>query len=361
MTDKMVENKTEEQEVFKPLSFWRELLLKEDELIEYYNSKRKYEFENNIPIKGLEFTDKLHPILLKLVELNRKYITKQTMTIINDLREKSDKPVIFAFTHIGMSDVQIFCEAVRDHHYIFAGDPETMYRSFDGLLFALNGVIYCDTESKDYRYLATERSKEILRRGENLTLAPEGVWNLTGNLLALPLYPGIIKIAMETGCDIIPIAIEQNDKDFFVNIGKNFKVATDRQFETKDELKSYEEEKKEDLRNTLATLKWEIIEQGPVINRKSLGTYDEEYKKYVYERLDEWKNPKTKQNYYTEELIKQRTFKPKNICFYEDAFSHLKDLKLTKENAFLFRNIIDLPKEIRTPMMQELNRNERIR
>ena len=163
---------------------------------------------------------------------------------------------------------------------------------------------------------------------------------------------------METGCDIIPVAIEQNENHFFVNIGKNFKVMTNQNFNTNEELKLYEESRKEDLRNTLATLKWEIIEKGPTINRKSMGSYDSEYKKYVYTRLDEWKNPKTKENYYSEELVKQRTFKPKNICFFEDAFSHLKNLTICKENAFLFKNITDLPKEIREAMIGQLQENE---
>ncbi len=348
------QNKNEKNE-FKPLSFWRELFLKEDELIEYYNNKRKYEFENNVEIKGMKIRDVLHPILLKLVKLNRKLFTKQTITILNDLRQESNKPVIFAFTHIGMYDVQIFCEAIKDHHYIFAGDPETMYRSFDGLLFSLNGVVYCDTDSKDDRYIATETAKKILKSGKNLTIAPEGVWNLSPNLLSLPLYPGIIKIAMETGCDIIPVAVEQYGDDFFVNIGKNINVSTDRVFENDDELKIYVEQRKDELRDILSTLKWEIIEQGPKLYRKDIETYDEAYKKFVTTRLEEWKNPKNNQTYYTEEKVKQRTFKPKNVQFFQDVFSHLKNLKLCRENAFLFRSIDNLPTNIREHMLSQLS------
>jgi len=182
----------------------------------------------------------------------------------------------------------------------------------------------------------TQRAKEILRKGENLTIAPEGVWNVSGNLLVLPLYSGAIKIAMETGCDIVPVGVAQNGKDFVINIGENFKVTTNENLKTPEEIKLFEESKKEDLRNTLATLKWEIIEQGSVLKRDSLGDYETEYKKYVSEILDEWKNPKTKENYYSEELVKQRTFKPKNIITHEMAFEHLENLKPNKNNAFLF-------------------------
>lgn len=37
---------------------------------------------------------------------------------------------------------------------------------------------------------------------------PEGTWNLTENLLMLPMKWGIIDIAKETGAQIIPTALE---------------------------------------------------------------------------------------------------------------------------------------------------------
>lgn len=79
-------------------------------------------------------------------------------------------------------------------------------------MLALNGLVYCDTESKSDRKIA----KEVLKNNKNLLIYPEGVWNLTPNLLSLPLFPGIIDIAKDTGADIVPIAAEQYDKDFLL-------------------------------------------------------------------------------------------------------------------------------------------------
>lgn len=343
---------------FKPLSFFKELFLKEDELVEYYNNKRKYEFENGTILKGMKFRDMLHPILLKIIGLNRKYIEKQTLTIVNDKRKTEKKPVIYAITHIGMYDYQIVCEAIKDHQYPFAGDPETMYRSADGLILALNGLIYCDTNSKEDRYIATQTAKELLNRGGNLAIYPEGVWNLSPNLLSLPLFPGIINIAIETGCDIIPVAVEQYEKDFFVNIGENISVDQNKIFTTDDDKKEYVNQKKDELRDIFATLKWEIMEQVPAAKRQDYGPYNEEYEKFVNTRLREWINPKTKEPYYNQQIVKERTFKIKNVCVFEEAFSHLKKLKLSKNNAFLFRNILNLPTNIMEEMNTELKKNE---
>ena len=110
----------------------------------------------------------MHPILLQLIKLNRKYILKQNLTIINDKRIQTDKPVIYAITHIGVYDYQIVSEAIREHQYPFAGDPETLYRSSDGVVLALNGLIYCDTNSKEDRHIALETSKQLLKNNENL-------------------------------------------------------------------------------------------------------------------------------------------------------------------------------------------------
>lgn len=98
-----------------------------------------------------------------------------------------------------------------------------MYRSGAGLILFLNGLIYCDTNSKEDRKIALETSKQLLRKNENLLIYPEGIWNLSANLLSLPLFPGIINIAIETGCEIIPVAVEQYGREFYVNIGENIK------------------------------------------------------------------------------------------------------------------------------------------
>ena len=340
---------------FKPLSFWRELLLKDEELNKYYLQKRKYEYENRKLLKGINWRDKLHPILLSFIRLDRKYINKQNFTIIGDKRKKTDKPVIYAITHVGMYDYQIVSEAIRDHQYPFAGDPETMYRSTDGLVLALNGVVLCDTDSKEDRHIATEKSKELLRANENLLIYPEGIWNLSPNLLSLPLFPGIINMSLETGCDIIPVAVEQYGNEFYVNIGENFKL-DNTQVSDKDNLKEYVNQKRQELREKFATLKWEIFESVPLEKRKNLGTYEEEYEKFINTRLNEWVDPKTKKPYYNKQILKKRTFREKNVDMAEDVYSYFQKVKINKNNAFMFRKDNSLPVSVQEEIEENLKK-----
>lgn len=339
---------------FKPLPFIRELLLGKDELREYYAKKRRFLYENCKHITGLRWRNKFHPIMLELIRLNRKYIDKQTITILNDERKETSKPVIYVITHIGKFDFQIISEAIKEHQYPFAGDPETIYRSFDGLFFHLNGLVYCDTDIKTDRYIAKETAKDILRNNENLLIYPEGIWNLTPNLLSLPLFPGVIDIAIDTDSEIIPVAIEQYDSEFVVNFGQNISLKKQNEFESIDEKNKYIEEQRENLRQVLATLKYDIMSSRPIVKRSDLGTYEEEEQKFIDSKLNEWCDPKTKLPYYNREIVKNRMYHQ-----YEDpkeVFEFFKNISLSKNNAFLFKQDSSLPLEIEKFKQKEIER-----
>lgn len=368
---KSIDKNSSNDTKFYTFSKVEEMLIKKEDLPEYYRLKRKYNYDNKKLVNGTWWRDMLHPILVKLISLNRRFIDKQQLTIINDARtnknEKNfiqrvfpfiknskNKPVIYAITHIDKFDYQVVSEAIKEHQYPFAGDPETMYRTLDGTFLELNGIIYCDTESKEDRHIAKETAIETLKQGHNLLIYPEGVWNLTSNLLMLPLFPGIIEMAKETGCDIVPVAIERYDKEYKVNIGSEFNV--------NNYLKNglTEDEIRIKLRDEMATLKWDIMQTIPKLStaedgyyntvRSELGKYDEELEKFQTERLKEWSNPKTGEPYYNKDIVKQRTYKEKDaytglrVSLPEDAFSYMKKIKLNKNNLFMFRKDLSLPK-----------------
>lgn len=340
-------------ENFRPLSFFEKLFLNRDDLAEYYIKERQYLHDRGRSIHGMGWRSKFHPIMMKLMELNRKFIDKQTLTILKNEEENGDKPVIYAVTHMGKFDYQIVSEAIGKHQIPFSGDPETMYRTVDGVLLGLNGIIYCDTENKSDRKVATDTSIELLNSGHNLLIYPEGVWNVTSNLLMLPLFPGIIKMSLETGCDIVPVAIEQYDNHFIVNVGKNFKL-DEASFNNIEEEKKYIELKKNELRDVMATLKWEIIESVPMQVRSKLFSYAKENRKFVDKRLFEWFNKKENRPFYDDEIIEHRTFKIKNLVFSKEAFAFFDKMKINKNNAFLFRKDLSLPKEVLESIDKEL-------
>lgn len=150
--------------------------------------------------------------------MDRK-VSKETVSVINDERMITDKPKIYACTHIGGNDIQRVFEVIKEHAYLFLGDPKGLYKDISGLLLFLNGVINMEIKDKTDRFIDKKRAIELLNKNGNLLIFPEGAWNITPNLLVMDLYKEAVLMARETGADIIPVAIEQYDNDFFVSIG----------------------------------------------------------------------------------------------------------------------------------------------
>ena len=126
----------------------------------------------------------------------------------------------------------------------------------------LNGVICVETKDKNDRHIAKERAIELLRKGGSLVIYPEGAWNLTANLLMLPLYAGVLEIAKESGADIVPVALEKYDDTYYANIGENIDVSQI-DISNKAEVTNW-------LRDIFATLKWGILESVEILNRKDI-------------------------------------------------------------------------------------------
>lgn len=245
-----------------------------DTLSDYYMEKRLERFESNIPLKGIDLRKKIHGLPLKLVELDRK-VSKETVSVINDERIITDRPKIYACTHIGGNDIQRVFEAIKEHAYLFLGDPKGLYKDISGLLLFLNGVINMETKDKTDRFIAKERAIELLNKNGNLLIFPEGAWNITPNLLVMDLYKGAVLMARETGADIVPVAIEQYDNDFFVSIGKNIKM-DDYSTLSLGDLNIV-------LRDAMGTQKWNIVEKHPQ-SRKDLNIDEKDFAQSIVDK-----------------------------------------------------------------------------
>lgn len=233
-----------------------------DQLIEYYRNERKYIYENNIPIKGIKWRKQIHKMMLAAIKANR-VLQHQKLTILHDRRINTDKSIIYACTHIGRYDIEMALESIQDTCFLFFGNMGKLYRSLDGVVAYLLGFIGCDTTEKEDRHIAKELAIRTLKQGGNILIWPEGAWNITENQVVMKLYTGTVEMAIRSGADIVPIAIEQYEKSFYVNIGKNISLEETSDLNKKRKLS-------DDLRDILCTLKWEIWEQFPITPRSSL-------------------------------------------------------------------------------------------
>lgn len=287
------------------------------ELESYYCALRKYRFEKGEKLGHFRMRRMVQPLLLWILMLER-FSKKHTLTVTGK-RSAYAKNVIYASTHIGGDDVQRVFEAIRQHAHLLLGDPKDLYKDAAGLMLFLNGCISVETNNKEDRRIAYHRAVELLNAGESLLIYPEGAWNIIENVPVMELYRGTASMALETNTDIVPLAIEQNGNDFFVNIGEPI---SPQGFSSDTELTR-------ELRDALATLKWATWERIGMVSRRSLGAnYRKVFADEIAARCELG---------YTIDDVERTRYHTKAEQEHKTAFAHLDRLIPSKENAFLWR------------------------
>lgn len=182
-------------------------------------------------------------------------------------------------------------EALSIVSYVFAGDWEESYGTVDDYFLRTNGVIYVDTEDKKDRINSAKLMIKTLEAGMSVMIFPEGTWNLSESLPMLKLYAGAIQTAKEANVPIVPFAIEQRGKHFYIIVGEKIEPT-----EWEQEIGVRE------LRDTLATLKWEIWERLPMERRADVPS--DWYENFIRERMAEC-------SYISEEVMLGRVYRDK--------------------------------------------------
>ena len=301
-----------------------ELEEKTKKYLELYYKLRNENDEKFWSKLSLKQRQNIHWLILSIYKLKNR-LGGFSHEVIKNERTNTDRPIIFAVTHVGKFDIEVVSEAIKDHYYLLSGDYEHIQGIIDSPFISLNGVFYFNETVKSDRQEVSKKMISHLRNGGNLMYFIEGTWNITPNLPMLPCYWGIVDVAKQGNAIIVPVAADQYGKHFKINIGKNFDMNL---YGDGSEEKS---RAINDLRDTLSTLKWEIWETEPQLKRDEI--IGDEWKKYVEDRFKEWP-------YFNEEYIKKLIYKPKNVITEEEVYGPIKKLTPNKNNAFLYNKRI---------------------
>lgn len=275
------------------------ILTEKDTLCNRYIRKRIEKYKKNKidlinsekPIGGVAVRKWLHPLLIKVLHI-KSLIVGLTYEIISEEKNVvKDKTVIYAISHIGKCDLEMIYESCDLFAYVFAGDWELMYATIDDYFLRAKGVIWIDTSDKEDRKNSFKYMTKALKQGIPIMIYPEGMWNLTENLPMMKIFPGTVQAAKECNVPVVPIAIEQVEKRFLINIGKEMCF---------DDIE--ETEAMQILRDTLASLKWEIWEYLPREKRRDIQ--EDYYEKFLQERIAEFKG-------FNKEVIESRRYRDK--------------------------------------------------
>ncbi|MBE5952393.1 MAG: hypothetical protein E7260_12570 [Lachnospiraceae bacterium] len=262
----------------------------------------------------------MHYLLIGALILIRLF-AKREVKVISDKRISTNKPVIYACTHIGAHDVEAAFEAIKKPCYLFMADAREIYRTLDGIMLYLNGVFFFDTKDKQDKQVAKARAISLLKFGGSMIIYPEGAWNITENEIVMPLYAGTAEMAIWTGAEIVPMAIERYGERYVVAIGKNLSTEG-LNVDDKYQLTNL-------LRDTLADLKWIIWENEGIHARKD---FPENYSEWFLNDVMHCEAAT-----YTLEDVLATRFRTKEMKELEEVRQHLDQIVPRKENAFLWR------------------------
>ena len=171
-----------------------------------------------------------------------------------------DGPKIFAVTHTNNAeDIAWGLSFAGESSYLFCnGYNEIMY-TFDGIALWLSGLIYVDRYSSESRKASIKKAKQVLDYGGNIMIFPEGVWNMSENLLVRKLYHGVYQIALSNNIPIVPIATMIYGKTLYAIRGETIYIS---EYDKTSGLTL--------LRDSFASMKWELMEQYGKTTREDL-------------------------------------------------------------------------------------------
>lgn len=156
---------------------------------------------------------------------------------------------------------------------------------------------------------------------------PEGGWNNTENLLIQKLFPGPWKLAVETGCQVVPVAafLDPGEDTIYMRYGEPL------------ELDAMEREEALNLlRDTMATMLFEMMEAyaAPLRREKlphDLHLWHMETRRQAYLRV-----PWTR-DVWDEELT---VYQPRNVVRPEEVWAFVDHITITPANAYILAPIL---------------------
>ena len=210
-----------------------------------------------------------HSLLINVLKNQRKQLN-QKLYIINEHPVHTGKNVIYAVNHSCKYDFPFASEVIGVHTCVLAGKQKL--RLVDYIGFLLNGVVWVDRDSRESKKQAFREMLLCMKKGLNMCIFPESTWNITPSKPMLPMYWGIIDLAKQSGCPIIPLVLEFRGNDCYAKFGEPIYCSS----------QDGKREKFEELEEAMATLKWDIWETFPIVSRNTI--LPDEWDKVVEER-----------------------------------------------------------------------------
>lgn len=208
---------------------------------------------NSNVLKNYKIKELIHPLLMKVL----------TSKVTGELKVEGSLPkegnYLIVANHMCIEDIPTLAQALNKHFYLLVSDEDK--GTIDGLGLELNGVIWVHRTNKESRQNASKDIVEVLKNGKNFAMYPEATWNLSPNLLILPMNYGCIRIALEANVPIVPVVSFFDSDSRHTIIGEKFYPSNDLTTSISD------------LRDVMATMVFNEIEQRYKNNKENSNVY----------------------------------------------------------------------------------------
>lgn len=284
--------------------------------------------KRNLSYLSVSFKKAIHPIIMMLVPLFMDY--KQVIESKNNLLgiDEPDEPlhlskesVIWCVNHGFKDDIAASIRATR-HSYVFFGSLPHFFNTFDGVALFLNGVILCNRKNREMKRASYELAVRTLKKGNDLIVFPEGVWNKLPEKLMIDFWPGIYRMAKETGSKVVPVVhyLADPHKKYKGNVIHTV-IADPISMEGLSEKEGLAL-----LRDAMATWYYRLMERYGQTTRKELldgfDTADDAWENYIAMHTG-------CQKYYDLGIELCADYRPKEIVRPEDVWNNVANIKHT--------------------------------
>ena len=199
------------------LTDWRSKAMTDSQRLEKalakIENRKQRERENGItkPSRfGYLLRDLAAPVIRSTISL---LYPKTGFVLLGDTDKKTIKkltagiPVIYAPAHRSVWDVARFIAYCMPHSYLVSGGEKDFYCTINEYITEINGVLSFDRDDSNDCKIIIEKVNNILRNNHSIIICPESTYNVYCKGM-LTLYPGIIKMALDSGAVIVPIGNE---------------------------------------------------------------------------------------------------------------------------------------------------------
>lgn len=299
--------------------------------------------------------EKYYKIIKKVgtLVLKNKQVFENRYNLIdeNDKREDNkivlpNEPVIWVSNHAFKDDTLATILATYRHPYILFGSLPQFYNTFDGIIAYLNGVVMTNRKVRESRKASVKKACIAIQNGVDLMMFPEGVWNKSANDLLIHLWPGVYKIARETGAKVVPVAhylsdMSGKDKSQQIHTVIDDPIDISR-MEEKEALKT--------IRDTLGSWVYLMMERyGQTTTKELIGSKNptDVWEEMLKERI-------STATRYDLEIELSADFRPKNIVRPEDVFEAIS--KIENINSLNIGDIESAKKLVKTKKAEDFQR-----